>query len=71
MKSATERVAPYQDICLESRSRIIQHVQSGLRPTLALLAHPTGGWNFEAPSQDEGYHLADDEDVGMSEEQDL
>ena len=60
MKSAAEREAPYQDVYLELRGRIMQHLGCNMQPTLQLLDHPTGGWTFEAPKQDRGFDFAQD-----------
>lgn len=66
MKSAVERVAPYKDIYLELRHRIMQHMESGAQPTLGLLSHPTGGWNFRKPAQEDGYDFAQDADAAQA-----
>ena len=47
MRAAEDREAPFKEFYLQLRYRALLHIESGQQPILGLLAHPTGGWDFQ------------------------
>jgi len=60
MLSPDERVAPYKNIYIELRYRIMMHVDFGHEPQLGELESPIGTWNYQGPQPNAGYDFAQD-----------
>ena len=42
-----ERTAPFYSIYIQLRGQIIDHMERQSEPTLGLMPHPTGNWEWQ------------------------